>query len=260
MVFAINQLLKSSIKYLPAIATKLAITTLIAVLPLPVKAVTLVTSRADFASNDGIDWSSLGKVFNPFAPNPSTFLPNSFSAVSESGLGLNVTVPQVNDPSITPPFVFQTSFIPKGIPTNFADGDYLLFTGFNPRSGFPAVGNPGPLTISFDRPVFGAGTQIAVDDIPEFNVFVSAFDSGNNLLGSFSVPGTSSVTLDNSALFLGINSETANISRLVFSTSESNRAFAINRVSIIAVPEPNYSVAILVFGVSGVMLRVRKRS
>ncbi|MEH2446258.1 MAG: hypothetical protein V7K18_10865 [Nostoc sp.] len=259
MAFAANQLLKLSIKYLPAIATKLAITTLIAVLPLPVKAVTLVTSRAIFGSNDGIDWSSLGKVFNPFAPDPSAFLPNSFSAVSKGGLALGVTLPQVNDSGITPPFVFQTSFIPKGIPTNFADGDFLLLTGFNPRSGFPAVGNPGPLTISFDQPVFGAGTQIAVDDILEFNAFVSAFDSANNLLGTFSVPGTSSVTLDNSALFLGIRSETANISRLVFSTSESNRAFAINRVSIIAVPEPNYPVAILAFGVSGAILRVRQR-
>lgn len=48
MAFAANQLLKFSIKYLPAIATKLAITTLIAVLPLPVKVVTLVTNRATF--------------------------------------------------------------------------------------------------------------------------------------------------------------------------------------------------------------------
>ncbi|QHG17569.1 hypothetical protein [Nostoc sp. ATCC 53789] len=259
MASATNQLLKLSIQYLPKIATKLAITTLIAILPLPVKAVTLVTSRADFGSNDGIDWSSLGKVFNPFAPDPSTFLPNSFSAVSEGGLALGVTVPQVNDSGITPPFVFQTSFIPKGIPTNFTDGDFLLLTGLNPQSGFPAIGNPGPLTINFDRPVFGAGTQIAVDDILKFNVFVSAFDNANNLLGTFSVPGTSSVTLDNSALFVGISSETANISRLVFSTSELNRAFAINRVSIIAVPEPNYTLAILAFGVSSAILKVRQR-
>ncbi|MDZ8225637.1 hypothetical protein [Nostoc sp. ChiVER01] len=259
MAFMTNQLLKFSIKYLPAIATKLAITTLIAVLPLPVKAVTLVTSRAAFGGNDGIDWSSLGKVFNPFAPDPSAFLPNSFSAVSEGGLSLGVNIPQSDDAAITPPFVFQTSVIPKGIPTNFTDGDFLLFTGLNPRSGFPAIGNPGPLTISFDQPVFGAGTQIAVDDIPEFNTFVSAFDNANNLLGTFSVPGTSSVTLDNSALFLGIRSETANISRLVFSTSELNRALAINRVSIIGVPEPNYTVAILAFGVSGAILRVRQR-
>jgi hypothetical protein len=184
VAFATNQLLKLSIQYLPTIATKLVITTLIAILPLPVKAVTLVTSRAAFGSNDGIDWSSLGKV---------------------------------------------------------------------------AIGNPGPLIINFDQPVFGVGTQIAVDDILEFNVFVSAFDSANNLFGTFSVPGTSSVTLDNSALFVGISSETANISRLVFSTSELNKALVINKVSIIAFPEPNYTLAILAFGVSSAILKVRQR-
>jgi hypothetical protein len=45
------------------------------------------------ASNDEVDWLSLGKVFDPFVPpDPSTFLPNSFSAASENGLGLNIVM------------------------------------------------------------------------------------------------------------------------------------------------------------------------
>ncbi|WP_414620530.1 hypothetical protein [Calothrix sp. CCY 0018] len=60
-----------------------------------------------------------------------------------------------------------------------------------------------------DQPVKAAGSQIAVDDIPSFSAFVSAFDRDNNLLGSFSTPGTSSIALDNSAVFLGIQSDEA---------------------------------------------------
>ncbi|BAY29586.1 hypothetical protein NIES2107_14290 [Nostoc carneum NIES-2107] len=259
MIFTTKTILNFSIKYLPIITTNLAITAFLAVTPLQVKAATLVNSRAALESNDQIDWSSLGKVYNPFNPNPNPadFLPNSFSATSQGGLGMNVNIP--NFPGVTPPFVFKTSTIPQGVPTNFADGDFVLFTGLRPGT-FPAIGNPGPITINFDKPVFAAGTQITVDDTPEFTAFISAFDQADNLLGSFSIQGTSSLLLDNSASFLGIRSDTANISRLVFSSSVPNRALGINRVSIVAVPEPNPSLAFLLVGVSGTILRLRQRS
>lgn len=134
-----------------------------------------------------------------------------------------------------------------GILTNFASGDFVLFTGFQ-SGGFPAVGNPGPLSITFDKPVLGAGTQIAVDDTLEFTALISAFDKDNNLLGNFSTIGTSSLALDNSALFLGVSSDTPNISRLVFSTSEPNRAIGINTLSIASVPEPTFTFGLLAFG------------
>ncbi|BAT56418.1 unknown protein [Nostoc sp. NIES-3756] len=242
-------------KYVPIIATKLAIIASMIVLPLPAKAVTLVTERATLKPNDQIDWLSLGKVLNPFVPNPADFLPNSFSATSEGGLGLKVDIPLVA--GVTPPFVFQTTFPPNGIPTNFANGDLILFTGFQPGK-FPAVGNPGPLTITFEKPVFGAGTQISVDDTLEFTLFISAFDQTNTLLDTFSIQGTSSLALDNSAQFIGVRSNIPNISRLVFSSSEPNRAFGLNRVSIVAaVPEPFSTLAILAFGVSGIVLKQR---
>ncbi len=256
MTLATNKFVKVSSKHLPAIAMNLAITAFIAILPLQVKAATLVTSRAALESNDQIDWSSLGKVFNPLNPNPSAFLPNSFLTTSQHGLGLTVDIPNLT--GVTPPFVFQTTSFPKGIPTNFDDGDFVLFTGLQPGT-FPAVGNPGPITISFAQPVFGAGTQITVDDTPDFTALISAFDQADNLLGSFSIPGTSSLSLDNSASFLGIRSDTANISRLVFSSSVPNRALGINRVSIVAVPEPTPTLALLAVGVSGVILRRRQR-
>ncbi|RCJ26580.1 hypothetical protein A6S26_14345 [Nostoc sp. ATCC 43529] len=258
MAVKFNQLLKFSVKYLPAI------TALITLFSLPVKAATfLVTDRTTFGGNDEVDWVSLGKVFNPVSPDFSTFLPNSFSATSQGGLGLDVNIAPTNNPLITQPFVFQT-LPPPGIRTNFANGDYILFggidvTGFGPNPSFPTDGNGGPFTITFDKPVFGAGTQIAVDDRFTFDAFVSAYDINNNLLGTFSAQGTSSLLLDNSALFLGVRSDEANISRLVFSSSFPQQGLAINKVSIIGVPEPTYTLAILIFGLSGGVLKLRQR-
>ncbi|BCL35560.1 hypothetical protein [Nostoc sp. MS1] len=245
-------------KYVPIIATKLAIIASMIVLPLPTKAVTLVTERVTLKANDQLDWLSLGKVLNPLAFNPADFLPNSFSATSEGGLGLRVDIPSVA--RVTPPFVFKTTLPPNGIPTNFADGDLILLTGLRPGT-FPAIGNPGPLSITFKKPVLGAGTQISVDDISKYTLFVSAFDQTNTLLDTFSIQGTSSVELDNSAQFIGVRSNIPNISRLVFSSSEPNRAFGINRVSIVAaVPESFSTLAILAFGVSGIVLKPRQHT
>ena len=203
--------------------------------PNPTQTVTLVTQPAALGGNDLLDWSSLGQVFDPLSPAPSAFLPNSFSATSSGALKLNVDIPPPSsDSDITPPFVLQTGSLPNAIPTNFANGDFILFTGLNPM-GFPAVGNPGPLTITFETPVVGAGTQIAVDDTPSFTVSISAFDDVGRELGTFSVPGTSSLALDNSAVFLGVLSDAPNISRLVLSSSEPERALGINPLSLVTV-------------------------
>lgn len=218
-------------------------------LTLPVKAITLVTERAILKENDQLNWSSLGQIFNPFSPDPSVFLPNTFSAISTGGIGINVEIPLSSSLEITPPFVFQTSFPPFGIPTNFADGDFIFFTGFNPTT-FPAVGNAGPITINFDTPVKGAGTQIAVDDTLQFEAFISAFDKENNILGAFSTNGTSSLALDNSAVFLGVKSDIPEISKLVFSSSVPERALGINNLSIntVSVSEPSTIMAIGILG------------
>lgn len=263
MASTINQLFKLSVKYLPAI---IAIITFIS---LPVKAATfLVTERAALEGNDEVNWGSLGKVLNPSAPDFSVFLPNSFLAKSQGGLDLNVNITPANNPEFTPPYIFQT-LPPPGIRTNFAQGDFILFGGINPTAFQPRLpgapdprtqGNGGPFSISFTQPVFGAGTQIAVDiSNLEVETFITAFDSKNNLLGSFSSLSSSSLALDNSAVFLGVRSDTPNISRLVFSSSNPEYALAINQVSIIATPEPTLTLAILAFGVSGVVLKRRQR-
>ncbi|UKO99066.1 hypothetical protein [Nostoc sp. UHCC 0870] len=264
MIFSGSHVFNLSVKYLSAI------TAVITVFQLPVQAATfLVNERAALRGNDEVDWVSLGKVFNPSAPSFSAFLPNSFSTTSQGGLRLNVDIAPATNPGFTPPFVFQT-LPPPGIRTNFAQGDYILFGGIDP-SGFRPLspgspdprtpGNGGPFTISFDKPVFGVGTQIAVDiSNQQVETFITAFDKVNNLLGTFSVLSTSSLALDNSAVFLGIRSDTPNISRLVFSSTAPQFGLAINRVSIVVlVPEPTYTLGILVFGVSGAIWKLRQR-
>jgi hypothetical protein len=132
----------------------------------------------------------------------------------QSGCG----IPPATTPGVTPPLLFQTLASP-GIPTSFASGDFILFTGLRPGPP-PAVGNPGPLTITFDPPVAAAGTQ-----------------------------RTSSLALDNSAQFLGVRSDAANISRLVYSSPEGSRALGINALSIAeTVPEPSNIAALAVAG------------
>ncbi len=233
----------------------IALTTFLVALPAPSYAfvLNLVSDRAALGGNDQVNWATLGPVTPPL---PFKILPNSIAATSQAGLNLTVTIPPATSPGITPLLLFQTTA--TGTPTNFASGDFVLFTGLLPGQ-FPSPGNPGPITISFDTPVAGAGAQIAVDDTTQFIASIAAFDSSHQLLGTFSVPGTSSLALDNSAIFLGVLSDTPNISQVVFSSSISDRALGINTLSInsTAVPEPGSVLALSLAGVG--LLAARKR-
>ena len=224
----------------------------------PATAVTFVSERAALQGTDTLDWSSLGRVFTG-APDPSVFLGNSFTATTQSGLGLTVEIPPVANPGILPPFVFQTTS--GGIETNFADGDFVLFSGLLPAAP-PAPGNPGPITLIFDQPVAAVGSQLAVDDIFNFTGFISAFDINGSLLNTFSAPGSSSLALDNSAAFFGVASDEANIASVAFSSSVPTSAIGLNSLSLIpgatttSVPEPTITVALVL--AAGLMVGYRR--
>lgn len=226
------------------------------------KAATLVTSRSELNANDQLDWSSVGTPFNPFGPpDPAAFLPNSFTVDSAGGSAIQVGIPAATIPGVFPPFIFQTT--DPGIPTNFASGDFILFTGLIPGPP-PAVGNPGPITLTFADPVAAVGAQLAVDDIFSFTGTVSAFDVSGQLLDSFSLPGTSSTALDNSAIFLGISDDQARISSIAFQSSIPNSAIGINQLSFLSaqadVPEPSLLVGLAVLSVTVASSRQKKRS
>lgn len=227
----------------------------------PANALTLITQRSALGATDQVNWESQGKVFNPFAPpppNPNDFVGNNFSITSQKGLGLSVSIPVVPRP-ISPPFVLKVGFPPTGVPANFAIGDYLLFGGFNGAAGFPAPGNSGPITINFAQPVWGAGTQIAVDDTPTFNAFLDVYDPIGTLLQTFTIAGISSTAPDNSAKFLGVLSDHPNISKLVYRIDTPNRAIAINQLGIVVVPEPSMGMGwLILLGGGMICLRSRK--
>lgn len=236
----------------------IAIAASVPVLARPVLAdtVSVVRDRSSLQSSDRLHWSSLEQILNPLAPNPDDFLPNSFSAISSNGLEISVEIPPAGG-DITSPFFFQNN---PGVQTNFAPGDFLLFTGFSPT--VIPTGNSNPLTIIFDENVEGAGTQIAASGSEniDYEVFVSAIDDAENLLGTFSAPGISSGVRDDSAVFLGVRSDTANIKSLVFSTSSPQRGFGINTVSIAAtkIPEPHTLIGSSTALVLGIIFKRKK--
>ena len=193
------------------------------------KTLELVDCRSDFNGNDLVNWSRL-KAKNG-SPQPFSMLDHTFATHSEGGEEIVLEIPRYLRSGITPPFVFETQPRP-GVPTNFAPGDAVLFTGFLPGPP-PAPGNPGPIRIRFAKPVAGLGAQIGADDTYDFLAFLWAYDDRGQLLGKFALPSHSSEALDNSAQFIGARSHAANIATVVFSTSEPERAFGINALSLI---------------------------
>ncbi|MGB5596382.1 MAG: PEP-CTERM sorting domain-containing protein [Crocosphaera sp.] len=89
---------------------------------------------------------------------------------------------------------------------------------------------------------------------------IEAFDINNVSLGQFTLPGTSSEALDNSAQFYGVINDVPNISKITFSSDIPNKAIGINFLSLVtvSVPEPSPSVGLILLVGYGVIL-INKR-
>ncbi|MEM9905835.1 MAG: PEP-CTERM sorting domain-containing protein [Cyanobacteria bacterium P01_D01_bin.44] len=230
------------------------------------QAFSFVTDRSALNATDQLNWSGVGTVVGPITDllppaDPSIFLPNTFVATSQAGQAVMVEIPSTELPGVLSPFVFQTTS-GDGIETNFANGDYILFTG-SALGPPPATGNPGPITLTFAEPVFGAGAQIAVGTVFDFTATLTAFDEQGQVLGSFSVPGMSSEALDNSALFLGAVDEQPRIAKLEFKASEPTSPIGINQLGLVTreanttVPEPSMLLGMLTLVTLGFCRRRR---
>lgn len=212
-----------------------------------VQAVTLITNRADLGGNDSVNWTVLG--------SSSTYVPNPFSITSSSGITLDITQPVGSFSRRDQSWESWAGM--------FAPGDALLFTGGS---------NQGSITIDFDVPVFGAGTQFqtAVEGDP-YTAMIEAFDSLGNSLGLVGLSGISRFGLegDNSAIFVGVRSDKANIDKLklnVVATRVKDPGFAINQLDLATtneaepIPEPTTALAVLVLGGSAICAKLwRKR-
>jgi hypothetical protein len=97
----------------------------------------------------------------------------------------------------------------------------------------------GPLIFTFNKAVRGAGAQIQADGSPrDFKGRIQAFDADGKRVAQYDRDGTSNNLNDNSAIFIGVLSDVANIKRIEMSTVSIDPSpgkstdFAINQLDL----------------------------
>ena len=120
--------------------------------------------------------------------------------------------------------------------------------------------------INFNRPVYGGGAQVGAGSYGPYNAIVMAF-SGSHLQGTYSVTATTTTDgLNNPAPFIGLLSDSRNITSLVFLADMlfSQDQTALGTVSLNVnlhpgVPEPS-TWAMMLLGFAGLgFLAYRRR-
>ncbi len=209
-------------------------------------ATSLVTSPSGIAADGQLNWGDKG--------TDGTTVMNPFEIAVTGVSGLKVTVSQSNGP-----FQRRDQSSPGSWPGNFAPGDKLLSTKAE-------VNATGPVSLVFNSPVQGVGTQIQAFSTGAFTASIEAFNSSNASLGSFTLAGDSNAKADNSAIFIGILSNALDISKVVFGVPTANafpQDFLINgpRIQVPAVPEPEtYAMLMAGLGLLGFIARRRRKS
>ena len=247
------------------------------------------------AANDVVDWTQLGSSLTTLAPTFTAISAGGVSVIGNFGTAAN-RIDQRSGFNAIDPLKWNG---------DFNGNEPLIASGNEPSNDI--VDAPGsilpdlsPLVLMFDRPVVGAGAQLNSGHYGKFTGSISAFDSFGNLLVSFNnsnitndgrtnpLPVISRGTIgtdtygrttndaNNAAYFWGIKSDTANISKIVFSTNRESlldnannpvieygtNYFAINSLRLnaapaTAVPEPMTVVGTLLGGATAVRLRKR---
>jgi hypothetical protein len=202
-----------------------------------------ITTETDLKNNGHLDWGVLGPSFASVS--------NAFTTPVPGIGGLNITGSQAGGDFVR---IDQGSLDWNG---NFGAGEALLWSFFG-----------GPMTFTFNSAITGFGTQIAADDLGAFTARIEAFDAANLSLGVFTSVGTATANGDDSAMFLGILSDVADIRSIRLSLTSSGGGlgdvsdFAINSPIIqdTPVPEPT-SMLLLGTGIATVVgRRYRKRA
>lgn len=237
--------MKNRLRFAPALG--LAVAALLAG-GRPAAAQTQVSSRAALGGNDTLDWGVAGPSF--------ANLGNPFSVTSNGGIGVTVSKSSGTFRRMTQDASQNTTGSWLG---NFAAGDSVLWTDTT------LTGGPGPVDITFGAAVGGAGLQVMANIDGAFDGTIDAFDAANNPIFHGTFAGFGSNLQDNSAVFVGVKNNIANIKRLRINAGTGD--FAVNKLSLVqdsaaVVPEPA-SLALALPGVLpiGLMaLRRRKRS
>ncbi|NJL61608.1 MAG: PEP-CTERM sorting domain-containing protein [Methylacidiphilales bacterium] len=165
--------------------------------------------RSYFQADDLIDWQVLGKAL--------TSLQTTFLMASYRGVEIQI--------SVASGYLLRLDQTPE-IAAGFELGDALLFTGF---------GNPGPLAIVFETPIFGATTQIQADTVkyPEYLVSIEAFDRLDKSLGKVNLAARSQRE-GGGVIPLSLFDSKGRIKKLVLNSKEQgiHMPFAISSVNL----------------------------
>lgn len=203
---------------------------------------TSVNTRAGIGANDFFDWSTIGVEYD--------YLGDSFGATGLFGLGATISGATESANG------FERADQSSSWLGNFAPGDELLWTGFGT--------DPQVITISFATGVFGAGAQIQNDFPGPFDAFVKVYDTGGVLLYSDTFAGNSTPDADDSAIFVGVLNDVANIGKMEIGLVNDGLSFAINQLDVsraILVPEASSYVALVgLVGLVGTRMLLRKRA
>jgi PEP-CTERM motif-containing protein len=136
--------------------------------------------------------------------------------------------------------------------SNFAPGDALLFNNFD-----------GLINITFDTPVTAAGAQFGANLFGPFLARIW-YDDGTFANLGFNVPGVNAATEDDSAVFIGVISDSPNIVGITYGlhVTQNTFGFVIGDVQLIdSVPEPGtWAMMLLGFGAIGLSMRRRRRT
>src|SRR5262249_16378721 len=157
------------------------------------------------------DW---GTLF-PTPPPINYFVASPFTILSTAGTSITVSKTQAGNFNVTtqlsaPPYQGNGSW--NG---NFAEGDSVLFTTPGDDKALNAITLDCGWT-----PVAAGGAQIQPNSRARpfnFTAQVDAFDAAGQRLVSFTEKGSVTDAADNSAIFIGISSTSANISRIALS-------------------------------------------
>ncbi|WP_298439150.1 PEP-CTERM sorting domain-containing protein [Geobacter sp.] len=189
----------------------LSLMSLVAVLLLGViqaHALSLTTDANAVLANGSIDWGGLGP--------DRTQLSQPFSVAVNGISGLEAVV------SKSSPGPMEIRVQGSSWAGNFGTGESLLWT----------MHTNGPMILDFNAGVSGVGAQIQSNYYGDFLATIEAFDLSGASLGAFTVQGRSDDDGNDSALFLGVLSDLANIDKIAFNVSRAGAAggddFAIN--------------------------------
>jgi hypothetical protein len=236
---------------------------------------TFVNSRPALGGNDFVDWSS------SLSPVP---VPIGTQFTISSAGGLLVIGDQAGDPGEVRR-QNTGSVIGLNSPSNSnATQNSSFWNGnFAPNDAVYWNKGNGPLSLTFATPVSSVGAQldslfyrdsVAANPLTPnppltspFKGTITAFFGSGGSSTTFTANGVTNALADNSAAFFGVQSDSADITKIVFDNFDiptDNRYFnyAINRVSIgnpniQAVPEPLTIFGSLLGGAAA--LKIRKR-